>query len=550
MVNGSAISPCGGDVVKAGLRESSGEKTVCTQVVQYQPRLVAVPVRKTDAVRVETRGGGRVASHSSTPRRRGAPSLTRKAEALILREGMFPPEARCLIMVSGGQDSLALLRILAGARARKAYPTFVHALHVNHHLRGEESDADEALVVRACGSAGVGLTVVHSPIEKARGNVQEEAREARRSAAMTAAREHDCDRIALGHTADDQVETMLYRLGRYGGLSSFSAMLACDPPWVRPLLGCRREETAEYCLQHRLEFARDRGNAYPGYARTALREQVVPAWEKALPGAVEAACRAADVAAEAQEVVAAAVAAAATQVARGGETAAECPAGRPLDEAEWLSVPALLALTPAVRRLLLHAWLEGRARPAASRAGVLAVESLLTVPGSAERSLGGGRRAVKEYERLFLDHRVRTGRAGGGPAPAGGAAIAPPAEAVVLPVPGETEWHGSRVRAECVSAFRMPEVAREAFFDAASLSDPLVVRAVRPGDRMRAFGAPGSRKVHDIFVDLRVPAAQRAVWPLVSCGRRIVWVCGLLQAEEGRITEDTSGIVRLSWERT
>ena len=142
------------------------------------------------------------------------------------------------------------------------------------------------------------LTVAHRPIEKTGGNVQERAREARRETALRVAGEQGCDRIALGHTADDQVETMLYRLGRYGGLAAFGAMLPCDPPWVRPLLDCRRAETAAYCREQGLEFAEDRGNAYPGYARTAIREEVLPAWEAALPGAVEAACRAAEVAAE------------------------------------------------------------------------------------------------------------------------------------------------------------------------------------------------------------------------------------------------------------
>jgi tRNA(Ile)-lysidine synthase len=67
---------------------------------------------------------------------------------------------------------------------------------------------------------------------------------------------------------------------------------------------------------------------------------------------------------------------------------------------------------------------------------------------------------------------------------------------------------------------------------------------------VRPFGAPGTRKLHDIFVDLRVPAAQRAGWPLVVTGERIVWVCGLVQAEEGRIGPQTKEIIRLSWERT
>jgi tRNA(Ile)-lysidine synthase len=463
----------------------------------------------------------------------------------MLRESMFPAGSRCLVMVSGGQDSLTLLHLLSTGRGRKGQAAHVHALHINHHLRGEESDADEALVVRTCGLAGVSLTVVHRPIEKAGGNVQETARDARRGAAMVTAVEQGCDRIALGHTADDQVETMLYRLGRYGGLASFVAMRACDPPWVRPLLECRRADTAAYCREHGLEFARDRGNAYPGYARTAIREEVVPVWEAAMHGAVEAACRAAEVAAEMQELVAAAVADAAPMVIADAADA-DCP-DCDLAGAERLSASALLALDPALRRLVLHTWLEGRARPVASRAGVLAVESLLEIPGSAHRSLAGGYRALKEYDRLTLVCARGVDRAAAQQQNQEGS---PLLAAVPLAVPGEVQWQDATIRAERVAGFTMPDVSREAFIDAASLPEPLSVRGYRPGDRLRPFGAPGTRKLQDVFVDLRVPAAQRSTWPLVMSGERIVWVCGLVQAEEGRIGGHTKDIVRLSWGRT
>jgi tRNA(Ile)-lysidine synthase len=165
-------------------------------------------------------------------------------------------------MVSGGQDSLALLHLLAARTGVKAGPGSLHALHINHHLRGAESNADEALVVRACAGLAVDLTVVHRQIDKSGGNVQETARNARREAALAVATEQKCDRIALGHTADDQVETMFYRLGRYGGLGAFAGMPPCDPPWVRPLLRCRRRETEDYCRRYGLEYAQDRGNAY------------------------------------------------------------------------------------------------------------------------------------------------------------------------------------------------------------------------------------------------------------------------------------------------
>jgi tRNA(Ile)-lysidine synthase len=447
------------------------------------------------------------------------------------RERLFPSACRALVMVSGGQDSLALLHLLAGPLVRRVGPASLHALHVNHHLRGAESDSDEALVVAACASLATGLTVVHRPIDKRLGNVQEVAREARRQAALEVAAEAGCCRIALGHTADDQVETLLYRLGRYGGLAALAGMRPVDVPWVRPLLECRRAETAAYCAAHGLDFAHDRGNAYPGYARTAIREQVVPSWEAALPGAVEAACRAAEVAAEMREL--------AVEVLSGsGAVPAQGLEG--LAGAEELSVTVLLGLSPPLRRLLLHAWLEARARPAASRAAVLAVEALLEVGGSAERSLAGGLRACKEYDRLFL---VRRSKGSDGEARGSQAA---PASSVPLAVPGRAEWGDVTVTAEPAERFQAPDVCSETYVDAECITGALEVRGPKCGDRLRPFGSPGSRKLQDILVDMRVPAAARSGLALVVCGERILWVCGLLAAEEGRITRETKSLVRFS----
>lgn len=402
----------------------------------------------------------------------------------------------------------------------------MHVLHVNHHLRGEESEADETLVRRLCERLGVGLTVAHRPVEKAGGNVQETARDARRAAALDLAGQLECARIVLGHTADDQVETMLYRLGRYGGLAAFRGMAVCDPPWVRPLLTCRREETAGYCLKHDLEYAEDRGNIYPGYARTGIRERVVPAWEAELPGGVEAACRAAEVAAEMERLVSSVLAEAA-----GGVVGPDVD----IAEAEGLSAAGLLGLRPEVRRLLLHRWLEGRARPAASRAAVLAVEALAGVPGSAQRALAGGWRVHKEYDRLLLQRCVLA---------------RPPVPAPVpLEVPGRAAWGELLVTAEVAEVFRGPDVSREAYVDARCIDGPLQVRGPAPGDRIRPLGAGGTRKLQDVLVDLRVPARARPGTPLVVCGERILWVGGLVMAEEGRITGDTTALVRLSLDR-
>ena len=441
------------------------------------------------------------------------------------REGLFPAGSRALVMVSGGQDSLALLHLLAGGTAGRAGPASVRALHVNHHLRGEESEADEALVVRACAQLGVELTVAHRPVDKRGGSVQESARIARREAALQVAQEGECVRIALGHTADDQVETMLYRLGRYGGLAAFRGMMPCDPPWVRPLLGCRREETAAYCLQQGLEFADDRGNRYPGYARTGIRERVIPAWESVLPGAVAAAARATEVAVEMEALTTRVLAEAGARL------------GHPdVAKAARLSASGLSQLPAAERRLLLHRWLEARASVISSRAVVLALEALLAVPGSAECTLTGGWRAYKEYDVVWLERGVRTPLAVPAPVP--------------LPLPGEVEWAGVRIRADHAESFFAPDPTREAYVDARALEGPLVVRGPRPGDRLRPLGSPGTRKLQDLFVDQRLPAAERTLVPLVVSGGRVVWVCSLVVAEEGRIRADTGAIIRLSASRS
>ena len=233
--------------------------------------------------------------------------------------------------------------------------------------------------------------MVHCPIAKSEGNVQEVAREARRAAALDVAEQSGCDRIALGHTADDQVETLLYRMGRYGGLAALAGMRPCDPPWVRPLLECRREETAAYCVEQRSGvrlrsrqcLSGVRAHRHQGERAARLGGGPARGGRRRLSH-----CRGGG---------------RDEGVGGGGVGASRCYRSVSPAAMAGLSAAALLSLPAPVRRLLLHDWLSGRATPAASRASVLAVESLLSVPGSAQRALGGGWRASKEYDLIQLE---------------------------------------------------------------------------------------------------------------------------------------------------
>lgn len=455
--------------------------------------------------------------------------MAARVRALCGEERLFPPRARALVMVSGGQDSLTALHLLCSGVLGSAGPREVLALHVNHHLRGEESEADQALVERVCRALAVPLTVHDAPLTKSAGNVQERAREARRAAALRTAEAVAAHRIVLGHTLDDQVETLLYRLGRYGGLRALGAMPALDPPWARPLLRLRRVETAAYCRAVGLEFAVDRGNVDPGYVRTALRGRVVPAWEEALPGVVAAAGRAAEVAAETVALV--------EDVLREARRMAAASDGS-------FSAARLRNLPASVRRALLRSVLEVEGGRGVTRAGVLALEELLDRPGSATLDLGAGRRVVKEYDRLRIAAPPGDAPAEPGTS-AGESGWSGSGEEVLLPLPGEACWGGLVVAAEETDGFRAHDPRCEAYLDRSAVTGPLTVRSARPGDRMHPLGSPGRRSLQDLFVDLRVPRALRNRIPLVVCGERILWVGGFALAEEGRIGPATCRAIRL-----
>ena len=344
---------------------------------------------------------------------------------------------------------------------------------------------------------------------------------------------------------DDQVETLLYRLGRYGGLRSLRAMAAKDGAWVRPLLCVRRWETEAYCRACGLSFAVDRGNEYPGYARTGIREVVAPAWESVLPGAVEVAARAADVAGEAVELLDG-VAAHIEEICRRAP-------------GEW-SAARLRLLPPALRRVVIHSLLLRETASAGTNAGtgcsgatgseggpevsmahVIAIDRLLSGTAAGCVGVGGGWVVEKCYDAVTF----RRGKAGRESVP--GDSRGP--EAAFLPVPGRVRWGDLLVSAERGALFSAPDASREAYVDARAVGEGgLLVRAWRAGDRLRPLGCQGERKLQDVFTDAKVPVWQRQRIAVVESGGRIIWVAGFVVAESARIKADTVDIVHLSLE--
>jgi tRNA(Ile)-lysidine synthase len=201
----------------------------------------------------------------------------------VRARGLLEAERAVLVMLSGGQDSVCLLDLavrVAGAGARN-----VSALHVNYRLR-DGADEDEAFCRELCGRLGVELTVRRAgDPPTAGGNLQAWARDVRYQAAGELAGGVPGTDIAAGHTATDQVETILYRLAAAPSRRALLGMAPREGNLVRPLLFYTREETAAHCRERGLAWREDPTNASERFARGRVRNDLVPALRTIHPAA-------------------------------------------------------------------------------------------------------------------------------------------------------------------------------------------------------------------------------------------------------------------------
>jgi tRNA(Ile)-lysidine synthase len=294
----------------------------------------------------------------------------------VIAGGLIAAPAPLVVMVSGGRDSVCALDLAVRARGAEE----VTALHVNYGLR-DEADADERHCVDLCGRLGVALKVERPRRPEGSGNLQAWAREARYGAAARLAEAGDA-RIVTGHTADDQVETILYRLASSPSRRALLGMRPEDGRLVRPLLGATREETTSYCEERGLAWRDDAGNEEADYKRNLLRRGLIPELAKIHPAARENVLRTAALLREEAELLNSLVDAELS----GGEGV---PPGR-------IARERFAALHPALRRLVLQRMAdEAAGRPAAGAARFAEQVASLHRGGSV-LDLGGGVRAVLE----------------------------------------------------------------------------------------------------------------------------------------------------------
>lgn len=290
--------------------------------------------------------------------------------------GLLPADSPLVSMLSGGRDSVCLLDL----SVRLLGPGAVTALHVNYGLR-DDSDADEEHCAELCSRLGVELEIERPHRPEGPGNLQSWARDTRYAAAAHLAFGRGAA-IATGHTADDQVETILYRLASSPGRRALLGMRRQDGSLVRPLLGFTREQTTSYCEERGLHWRDDPTNAEGGYARNRVRHGLASALAEVHPAAARNVLRTAELLRDEAELL---------------DSLVDAELGENGSDRGTIELSRLSELSPALRRLVVQRLADRAAgRPVPGAANHADEVAALRRTGTAMLDLGSGVRAVVE----------------------------------------------------------------------------------------------------------------------------------------------------------
>lgn len=468
--------------------------------------------------------------------------LEERVHDFIRRESLLASAGRkkavVLVAVSGGPDSVCLLHVLHQLEAPLGIR--LHIAHLNHMLRGGSSDGDARYVEQLARSLKIPATIeainVDAYRKKHKLSLEEAAREVRYGFLARAAESAGAGCVALGHTEDDQIETVLMHLVRGAGIAGLRGMLpAVDMNTrgggklrvIRPLLEVSKKETEEYCLAHKLKPCIDATNTSIDYTRNRIRHSVVPTLRKSNRDIGAAVRRATETAADIMSFL-------------DGEldkiwsdAVSVNPLGINVDKAEVLSLHT--ALQRHLLRRCIHEVLGDLVDIEAVH--IENIMEALSKPAGKRISLPRGLKFYVGYDTCLL-----TGDA---------VDVCPLPEVKVthrLKVPGVTLIPGWRVTADIVK-----ECDREGGFTACvdldAVGAGLSVRRRRPGDRFQPLGMRGTKKLQDFMVDSRIPVTWRDRVPLVGSQESILWVVGWRISDAAKVTDSTKKILRISFDR-
>ncbi len=456
--------------------------------------------------------------------------LLLKVRKTLSRYRMIETGDGVLVGVSGGPDSVALLHILWNLKEEMGFSLV--AAHLNHRLRGEESDGDEDFVRQMASKLGVRLITASVEVgklaEREALNLEEAARRERYSFLFHTAQSLSLSKIAVGHTRSDQAETFLLRMLRGSGMRGLASIYPVkDSIFIRPLIETSRGEIIAYLEENNLGYRVDSSNYDLSFKRNYIRGILLPLLENnASKNIEEILSRTAEVLREEDDFL------------KSYTTHLFGKLARIEDEMVIFNVSQLMEQHLAIRRRLLRegiSHLKSDTRRITFSHGEKALQLLneenrgkrISLPGKIILERSGGELVIRRTE-------------------------PPPVEEFLYKVSFPGEAYIKEVNQKFkLTSLPLEEFQRRyhlkaggcAFLDRAKLSQPLIVRNRRSGDCFFPLGARGNTKLKNFLINKKIPREERDKLPLFISRGKICWVAGVQIGESFKVTDTTKEVV-------
>ncbi len=452
--------------------------------------------------------------------------MEKKVYQYIRELQMLAPGMRVAVGFSGGADSTALLELLW--KYGKEHQIEIYALHINHGIRGEEADRDQAFCEAFCKTRKIRLLVLQKDvpqIAEQEGISLEEAGRNVRYAAFSEELAGNTDRVALAHHQNDQAETMLFHLARGSGLRGLRGMEPVRGAYIRPFLCVTREEIVHWLIKREISWVEDATNQELTYTRNRIRHQVVKPLEELRPGSIKRMAKTAKKLLEIEDFLD-------EEVEKQWKKSVQIE-----EDTLRISREQLSKMHPVLREFLLLKGLEWLLKGIRSPEAIHVEQICQLLEGKSGNRimLPGGCIVVLDYQELLLKRHY------------GGEKT----EDIIYCAPGQKyHYMGADFLftlenlEENVKNVEIPVNRYTKWFDYDKIKDNVILRTRRPGDYLEV--APGlHKKLKNYLIDQKVPKEVREQLILLADGAHIIWVVGMRISERYKVTKGTRRILKV-----
>jgi tRNA(Ile)-lysidine synthase len=467
--------------------------------------------------------------------------MIEKVKKAIQEHSMLGMGDRVVVAVSGGPDSVALLKVLEMVSGD--YGLTLISAHLHHGIRGEEADRDEQFVKQLSQDMSLAFVSdrIHVPVlKKGTGkSIEEIGREERYWFLKDVAEKHGAQKIALGHHLHDQAETVIMNLLRGSGAEGLRGMLPVrDGMFIRPLLGIRRKEILDFLEERQIPYMLDPSNDSNVYLRNRIRHRLIPELKEQFnPNLEESLGSMSEILRLEDDYM---------KIVTGGILT---ELGVKLCDKEIrIKISDLRIHHPAIQNRMIKTFLE-QFSPSGKGIGSIHVKAVINLSDSKKPggrvNLPYGIHVWREYDCLCFGRQKKESI--GSHAMNANEKLEELFYTVSIPDTIRIHELGKTMSFDLVQPPKesVSDVPNIAYMDYDKIAPPLVVRTIRPGDRIQPLGMEGTKKLKSYFIDRKVPRGKRREIPLLVDGESVIWIAGMRLNERVKITNKSRKILKV-----